>query len=93
MMFENEGKKIDVSYSIKTNIDHAGMIIKVDNKKITTPNFLLSISRKNLDATYVYPPGKPVGNEARLFSNKTSPVYEGYARKLGYKPLNGFQHP
>ena len=45
------------------------------------------------DARYTSPPGKPKGAESRLFSNVNSSVYEGVARRLGYKPLNGFQHP
>uniref|UniRef100_A0A914I6F8 Aurora kinase n=1 Tax=Globodera rostochiensis TaxID=31243 RepID=A0A914I6F8_GLORO len=56
------------------------------------PGDFANIDGVRLDMYYTHPPGRPHGAESRVWSPHDSPVYNGEARKLGYKTRKGFQH-
>jgi hypothetical protein len=87
-------QKANISYSVDPHFGPSQVEIKIDNKKMqNVPRHFEMILGKYMDLRYTAYPGKPKGAEQRIFSNANSPVYEGVARNLGYKPLRGFQHP
>ncbi|KAL3124088.1 hypothetical protein niasHT_004677 [Heterodera trifolii] len=57
------------------------------------PDDFVNIDGLPVDMRYVHPPGRPHGAQMRIWSPHQSPVYDGVARKLGYKTRKGFQHP
>ncbi|KAF7635314.1 hypothetical protein Mgra_00005282 [Meloidogyne graminicola] len=89
-----KGQSLEINFQTKRFLGPNELEIFIDQKKMKTiPKLYEIIGGKASDARYTSPPGKPKGAEARIFSNEDSPVYQGIARKLGYKPLKGFQHP
>nr|CAD2140007.1 unnamed protein product [Meloidogyne enterolobii] len=91
---QEETQLLEVNFFTKKYLGPNELEIYIDKKKMKeVPKLYSILGGVASDSRYVSPPGKPKGAEARLFSNQNSPVYEGVARKLGYKPLKGFQHP
>ncbi|KAL7076893.1 hypothetical protein ACQ4LE_003665 [Meloidogyne hapla] len=89
-----EAQSLEVDWLTKKYLGPNELEIYIDKKKMrSVPKLYEIIGGVASDSRYTSPPGKPKGAEARLFSNQNSPVYEGVARRLGYKPLKGFQHP
>ena len=93
MAYAKEGQKLNMAFGINNFLGPNEFQVTIDKKKMKVPHLLEMMAGKHIDAKYVSPPGKPKGGESRIFSVEDSPVYNGVARKLGYKPLKGYQHP
>lgn len=89
-----QGADRQFSFVVNPHLGPNEFEMRINGKQIVDiPHLYEIICGKYIDTRYVNPPGKPKGAESRYLSVAVSPVYDGVARKLGYKPINGYQHP